>query len=374
MPRTAPRTDWRSLRDQIDLASVASCLLGPPPGRRGERGRRLWWPCPIHEDQNPSFAVDPGKAFWKCYGCNERGDAANLVMHLRSCTFSEALEWLVAFAGASALPIGAGAAAPPTRRPSLKAARPDGPEGMTADEAERLVTEAVDRLWSPEGADALGYLRSRGLTDEPIRSARLGYAPEVRATTRDGRHYSASGITVPWQEQNRLTLIKVRQSQDRRPKYAEVYRHNPSLYIAAPILPGRPAIVTEGELDALIVAQQTAHLACGVVTTGSASNRPDPSVVSRLLAAPRWVVAVDADPAGDQLAGIWEELSSGRCKRVRPPGPGKDWTDCHEGGPGRIAYHLAPLVMTPPSWEELSTLRWSEPSDEDEPSGLLADS
>ena len=81
------RIDWKELRDRIDLAAVATALMGPAPGRRGERGRRLWWSCPFHEDGNPSFYIDPGKPYWKCYGCQERGDAANLVMHLRSVPF-----------------------------------------------------------------------------------------------------------------------------------------------------------------------------------------------------------------------------------------------------------------------------------------------
>ena len=32
------RTDWQTERERIDLAAVATSLLGPVPGRRGERG------------------------------------------------------------------------------------------------------------------------------------------------------------------------------------------------------------------------------------------------------------------------------------------------------------------------------------------------
>ncbi|WP_169979483.1 CHC2 zinc finger domain-containing protein [Tautonia rosea] len=357
MTATGPprgRIDWQELRDRIDLAAVATALMGEAPGRRGERGRRLWWPCPFHDDQNPSFAIDPSKPFWKCYGCNERGDAANLVMLVRSCSFPEAVKWLADFAGGAIPYHWSSDRAVIRSKPKAPPRPPSGPEGMTADEADRLVAEASDRLWSRSGADALDDLRSRGLDDEAIRAARLGFDPSVQATTRDGRPYRASGIVIPWVEQNRLSLIKVRQPEGRKPKYAEVYRHNPSLYVAAPILPGRPVIVTEGELDALLVSQQTAHLTCGVVTTGSASNRPDRATVARLLPAPVWIIATDADEAGDRLADAWVELAPGRCRRARPPGPGKDWTDAHAAGSGRVAYHLAPLVMTPPSWEELA--------------------
>lgn len=54
-------------------------------------------------------------------------------------------------------------------------------------------------------------------------------------------------------------------------------------------------------------------------------------------------------------------------------GPGKDWTDVHSAGWGRIRYHLAPLLSAPPSWEDLATERWAEPTDDDEPPGILAE-
>src|SRR4051812_21075727 len=93
-----PRVDWKAERDRIDLAPVMTRLRGPAPGRRGERSRRkLWWSCPLgtHEDLNPSFCVEAGMPWWRCYGCGERGDAAALVMRLCGMTFPEAVAYLV---------------------------------------------------------------------------------------------------------------------------------------------------------------------------------------------------------------------------------------------------------------------------------------
>src|SRR5437763_1157703 len=77
LPMTVPgkgRIHWESERDRIDLVTVAAGLLGPPPGRRGERG--FWWSCPFHVDRNPSFRVyrdREGRWRWQCFGCCEKG-------------------------------------------------------------------------------------------------------------------------------------------------------------------------------------------------------------------------------------------------------------------------------------------------------------
>src|SRR5437764_13640735 len=90
------RIDWKSERDRIDLAAVMTRLFGPAAGRRGERSsRKLWWPCPFHKDRNPSLCVEAGKPWWRCYGCDEHGDAATLVMKLNGWTFPEAISHLV---------------------------------------------------------------------------------------------------------------------------------------------------------------------------------------------------------------------------------------------------------------------------------------
>jgi hypothetical protein len=71
-----PRIDWPALRETLDLAEIATRLLGPAPGRRGERSsRKLWWLCPFHEDRNASLCVPIGSSWWRCFACDSKGDA-----------------------------------------------------------------------------------------------------------------------------------------------------------------------------------------------------------------------------------------------------------------------------------------------------------
>ena len=386
------RIDWRAVRDTINLADVATRLLGPAPGRLGERsGRRLWWRCPFHEDRNPSLCVKAGGRQWRCWGCGSKGDAIELVRRLNpGWTFPEAVAYLtgqpVPSGGHSkpwkpSKPPAADPARPemPTDRPpagpSVRAAErpPDGPTGLDRQGAERLVADASERIWTPEGAAARRYLEGRGLTPETIRRHRLGWTPRVMLPTSDGiRYWRASGIVIPWADGDRLAMVKIRQPEGAKPKYAEAYRDRPALFPGPEaIRPGMPLIVTEGEFDALLLGQELADLA-GVLTLGSASSRPEGSTYLAMLRCPRWYAAHDADPAGDRAAAEWPA----RAVRVRPPAPDKDWTAAGQSGvdlrrwwTDRLGGIEAPERST---WDELAARRWG-PGRTDPAPGIVVD-
>ena len=364
---SGPRIDWKTEREKIDLAAVATNLLGPAPGRRGERGRRLWWPCPFHEDRNPSFCVDPGRGWWRCYGCGANGDAAALVMRHDSLSFPEAVARLT---GTPNSPMRSGNPLAPDARIQGRnqVARANGggptprPSGLPPEAAAALVEAAAARLWSPEGADALAYLTGpdRSLSPETIQAARLGWTPGVDVPKADGGTFRPLGVVVPWFDGDRLALVKIRQPDGRRPKYAEAFR-DPARLVCYPgpatIRPGRLLIVTEGEFDSLALGEALGDMAA-VVTLGSASARPDPAALGRVLAAPRWFIATDADEAGDKAADGWPA----RARRVRPPGRFKDWTEAKAAGVDLARWWRDILagVDRPPlfSWPALAAWRW----------------
>ncbi len=320
------RHDWSTIRDRLDLATVATALLGPAPGRRGEKGRRLWWSCPFHEDKNPSFVIDPGKSGWKCWGCGEHGDAAALVMRLQGVGFPEA----VAYLAGKPTPSGklARPRPPAASRDKAPAKPPEEASGLPLADALARIADAEQRLWTPSGVDALKYLHGRGLTDQTIRAARLGWLPKVMLLKADGvTYWRASGVTIPWFDRDRLTLVKIRRPEGSEPRYVEAFRDRPEVFPSMELIrPGAPLVIVEGEFDALLLGQELAGLA-SVVTCGSASNGPSGRILTTGLCCPRWYAAHDADPAGDDAAPKWPA----RTIRVRPP-EGKDWTDARQAG------------------------------------------
>ncbi len=378
------RPNWSETRDRVDLTAVVTALLGTPPGRRGERSsRRLWWNCPFHDDKNPSLCVTAGKRVWRCFGCGAHGDAMELVRRLNpGWSFRECVEWLAGQCGVvptsttSHRPSGGTPSRPrppAAGRPGKAAERPaEPPSGLALTDALKLIGDAEATLWVPEGRPALEYLRGRGLSDETIKAARLGWTPEVWLPTREGdRYFRESGITIPWHENGRLTCVNIRRPEGSEPKYRQAFGDCRTLFPdPAVIRTGKPLVVCEGELDTLLVGQALGDVAAAV-TLGSASSRPDPLTRRMMRAACVWFLAHDADDAGDRAASGWPA----RAIRVRPPivimpkseRNTKDWGDHHANGlnlrrwwTDRLGGTEAPELFTR---DELSTWRWGDASE-----------
>src|SRR5208337_1577661 len=90
------RSEWFEIKDRVDLAAVATNLLGPAAERQGPR---LLWPCPFHDDHDPSFQVDWNRKTWRCWVCAIGGDAAELVKKVNKCDFPTAVKFLADLAG-----------------------------------------------------------------------------------------------------------------------------------------------------------------------------------------------------------------------------------------------------------------------------------
>lgn len=355
-----------AVRPTKPFEAFVADLMGEAPGRPGERSSRLWWSCPAHPDPNPSFSVEPGDDHGHCFGCGFHPDAIDLVKHLNpSMTFAEAKAV-----------VEGGAPAPAVRRPAPRP-KPKAkalPVGWGAF-AMGLVADAEQTLWSDRGAEDRSYLFGRKLTEATIRAARLGVFLEdryVRGIFPDGSVWVPRGITIPWFEHGDLVMVNIRRPDDvvnvrrsdekKESKYQALRgstrgRPYPSRSL---IVPGRPLAIVEGEFEALLLNQELAGLV-PAVTFGSASERPKGRDLDALSAASPWLIATDADGAGDKSAAAWHE-SSERCRRVRPPGAFKDWTEAAQSGVDlrrwwrdRLAGVESPALFT---WQELSRLRW----------------
>ncbi len=149
------------LRERLSIVDVV--------GRRvplTKKGQNYWGCCPFHNEKTPSFCVSEEKGFCKCFGCGESGDIISFTMKINNMDFKSAIEELANMAG--------------MKMPEYK---PRDPKIVQREEslfdicetAAKLYTE---KLFTPDGAHALEYVRKRGFTDDMIKKYRIGYAPK----------------------------------------------------------------------------------------------------------------------------------------------------------------------------------------------------
>lgn len=123
--------------------------------------------CPFHQEKSPSFTVSEERNMWHCFGCGKGGDVFAFVMEIEGIDFREALVSLAERAG-------------------VELPRYDGSQGEKTERKSRsieileLTTKFYEKqLWeSDRGKKMLEYLFGRGLTEETLRTFRIGYAPD----------------------------------------------------------------------------------------------------------------------------------------------------------------------------------------------------
>ena len=154
--------DIVAVRESTDIVAVISEHMGL---RRV--GRRWVGLCPFHSEKSGSFSVNAEEKLYYCFGCGAKGDAISFVREIEHLDFVGAVEKLAGKAGVTLHYTDEGQNEGRKRRAKLLAA------------VEKAVEWYHQRLLaSPDAAAARGYLRSRGLTGDDVRTYRIGWAPE----------------------------------------------------------------------------------------------------------------------------------------------------------------------------------------------------
>ncbi|HYA17480.1 MAG TPA: DNA primase [Bryobacteraceae bacterium] len=79
----------QQLKAQVDIVRVASDYV-----RLRRFGNRYSGLCPFHNEKTPSFSIYAERQFFKCFGCDAKGDVFTFVMMIEGLTFWEALRKL----------------------------------------------------------------------------------------------------------------------------------------------------------------------------------------------------------------------------------------------------------------------------------------
>ncbi|MBO5997122.1 MAG: DNA primase, partial [Alphaproteobacteria bacterium] len=148
------------LRLKVSLASVIGKKV-----KLTKRGNEYIGLCPFHKEKTPSFTLNEEKGFYHCFGCGAHGDAISFLINCERLSFMEAVEHLAQMAGME------------VPKSSPQEAQKAAAQNSLYETMEKACRFFEQKLYEPEGKEALDYLHKRGLTDQDIHHFRLGYAP-----------------------------------------------------------------------------------------------------------------------------------------------------------------------------------------------------
>jgi hypothetical protein len=138
-------------------------------------------------------------------------------------------------------------------------------------------------------------------------------------------------------------------------KYITVSGSSNTLYRVDTLQPNTPAMIVEGCLDALAIAQEVGDLPA-VVAAGSTTGGRLERWIGRLGPASTVLVSFDADAAGEASADWWMHALGALAKRWRPY-----WDDPNamlQDGADLRTWIRKGLGAEPKWWRELA--RWPE--------------
>ncbi|HKG16739.1 MAG TPA: DNA primase, partial [Solirubrobacteraceae bacterium] len=358
------------VRDAVDMVEEVSARTEL---RRAGAGT-LKGLCPFHEERTPSFQVDPVKKLYHCFGCGAGGDVFRFVMETEGVDFRGALELLADRYGVA---LEREDEDPATAARRQRRERLYGLLARAADHYARFLWEAA------EAAAAREYLASRGLEEATLREFRVGYAPSawdhmyVRSRQAGFTEDELLTAGLAQRSQRRPSLYDrfrarlmfplcdlrgrvvgfgaraLRESQ--LPKYlnsseGELYHKGRHLFGAdrsrAAAARAGEVVVVEGYTDVLALHQAGMPNAVGIMGT----SMTEAQLAEAALLAPRVVLALDADAAGQEAMVRAARVAARRSLDLRVVAlpSGEDPADLVGGeGPDAVRARLAESVPFP---------------------------
>lgn len=139
-------------------------------------GRNFLGICPFHKEKTPSFTVSREKQMFYCFGCGQGGHVFTFLMKMSNMSFPETARHLAKRTGI---------VIPEQRAATHGEKLQYGIHEQVNRINEMAAAYFVENLFSPVGAGAREYLKTRGIGDDIVKEFRLGYAEDVWRALRN---------------------------------------------------------------------------------------------------------------------------------------------------------------------------------------------
>lgn len=156
----------RELIDEIltraDIVDVISSYINVV-----KKGRNYAAICPFHDDKNPSMMISKEKQIYKCFVCQEGGNALTFIQHYENIGFEEAVKKLAELINFE------------DPRLHEKTVHKIDENKLRLFKTLTALSEFYEMsLYATEGINGREYLKKRNLSAEVIKTFGIGYCPE----------------------------------------------------------------------------------------------------------------------------------------------------------------------------------------------------
>src|SRR5438552_2464249 len=279
-----------------------------------KRNKDYWGLCPFHQEDSPSFHVNPQRQSWYCFGCERKGDVFTFVELIERTDKRGALQLLAERAGVE-----------------LKRLSPEQKDRADLRKRTLAMLKLAAQyyeyvLWKmPAGEPGRRLLDSRHVAEETARRFQLGYAPagrgfaeylrakgrsladalEAGLMRRDGTDFFAERLAIPIRDERGQVLAFTARAvrQDEQKKY--INSPDSPTYIKGRVIFGLDlardqiahqgnAALVEGQFDVI-----TAHqfgVGNAVASSGTALTEDQVRLLKRFT--DELLLVFDSDRAG----------------------------------------------------------------------------
>ncbi len=307
-------TQIEEIKARNDIESVVSGYVSLK-----RAGSNMVGLCPFHSEKGPSFTVFSSSQNFYCFGCGAGGDVVTFIRKIENLDYPSAIEFLAKRAG---ITIQRG------KDEEMSARRKEKTLQMN-----KLAAKYYhEKLMSPEGAEALAYLKKRGFSNSLIKHFGMGFAPNdfsglttllrqngfkdsemadaflcgISKKTGKPYDYFINRVIIPIISlAGDVIAFGGRVMDDSLPKYLNssdtpAFKKSRNLFALnfAKSLGEKQLILCEGYMD--VIALHGAGFTNAVATLGTAITSDQARLMKRF--ADKVIICYDADAAGQNAA------------------------------------------------------------------------
>ncbi len=279
-------------------------------------------PCPWCQGVD-RFSIHPEQEHFVCRGCKKAGNSITFMMKFHNQKYFEACAGLGITPEMRFKSPNTATEKPGANQLQWKPREITRPPEQWQTKAAAILFESYKYLLSPAGKQHRDWLNARGISNNTIKTARMGWntvsltfdpaswglAPEKTKNGSNKKIWLPEGLIIPYFRDGKPIRLRIRQSNPTTTDRFIMVAGSAMDFLDYNSHSGTqqdlsiPVMVTESELDGWLLHQEVGDI-CSIYSVGNSSSRPDELTHAIIKHFPI-LLSLDNDEAGENEIPWW---------------------------------------------------------------------